>query len=58
MWDLIVSDPDHCLSFYFEKKFRKKCSITEVNFAVRFYIENSYILIAKTIITFVLITSC
>ena len=21
MWDLIVSVPDHCLSFYFEKSF-------------------------------------
>ena len=23
MWDLIVSVPDHCLSFYFSKKVRK-----------------------------------
>ena len=30
MWDLIVSVPDHCLSFYFvESKFRR-CTTTMV----------------------------
>ena len=24
MWDLIVSVPDHCLSFYFTQKIKKK----------------------------------
>ena len=24
MWDLIVSVPDHCLSFYFSSKMRRK----------------------------------
>ena len=25
MWDLIVSVPDHCLSFYFEKRSTLSC---------------------------------
>ena len=28
MWDLIVSVPDHCLSFYFG--FRKSCTVAKV----------------------------
>ena len=27
MWDLIVSVPDHCLSFYFELGMRIKCKM-------------------------------
>ena len=31
MWDLIVSVPDHCLSFYFEKKRELKSTIYTYN---------------------------
>ena len=27
MWDLIVSVPDHCLSFYFEARYGYSCAL-------------------------------
>ena len=35
MWDLIVSVPDHCLSFYFKRLFRKY-GASNVNETFRF----------------------
>ena len=32
MWDLIVSVPDHCLSFYFSKKLIEKKKSISINF--------------------------
>ena len=29
MWDLIVSVPDHCLSFYFEPNLPPPCCVLE-----------------------------
>ena len=37
IWDLIVSVPDHCLSFYFSYHSREKLKKKEKNMVRRFY---------------------
>ena len=36
MWDLIVSIPDHCLSFYFSKMFKRSLRKTVIMHAISF----------------------
>ena len=43
MWDLIVTVPDHCLSFYFKTKSNFTVFVTEYFYACFYLIKISYL---------------
>ena len=42
MWDLIVSVPDHCLSFYFDSKLVRIITVTRDRGKWRLYFRNAW----------------
>ena len=43
MWDMIVSVPDHCLSFYYVAKVKQKCILNTILFSHKM-LFTSYVL--------------
>ena len=56
MWDLIVSVPDHCLSFYFGRKTRPEVNINNVKMGILF--RNTVIATNIKIIVFIQMFVC